>query len=66
MKSPKFKYLYLWGYEEWGYADELQLIFASVFLSEHEAIKDVLSQVKRLSVECINFADLDRKNLISD
>lgn len=61
----KFKYLHLWGYEEWCYADELQLIFASVFLSEHEAIKDVLSQVKRLSVQSINFADLHRKNLIS-
>lgn len=66
MKSPKFKYLYLWGYEECGYADELQLIFASVFLSEHEAIKDVLSQVKRLTVESINFADLHRKDSKSD
>lgn len=62
----KFKYLYLWGYEEWRYADELQLIFADVFLREHEAIKDVLSQVKCLPVESINFTDLRRKNLISD
>lgn len=61
-----FKYLYLWGYEERRYADELQLIFADVFLSDHEAIKDVLSQVKCLPVESINFTDLRRKNLISD
>lgn len=61
MRKAWLTHLYLWGDEERGDADELQDIFADVLLSQHVAVKVVLSQVRRLPVEAVNLTDLQTK-----
>lgn len=53
-------HLYLGGNEERRDADELQVVFVDILLSEHEAVKVVLGKVRRLSVEAVHLTHLPR------
>lgn len=51
-------HLDLGGDEERRDAEQLQELLADVFLRQHEAVKEVLSQVRRLPVEAVHLAHL--------
>lgn len=53
-------YLQFRSNEERRNANELQLVLPNGYLSQHEAIKEVLSQVKGLTVKCIHLTYLNR------
>lgn len=48
----------LWGDEQRRDADELQIVFVHVLLRQHEAVKEILSQIRRLSVETVHLTHL--------
>lgn len=51
-------HLDLGGDEERRDAEQLQKLLTDVFLRQHEAVKEVLSQVRRLPVEAVHLAHL--------
>lgn len=55
-------HLYLGGNEERRDADELQVVFVDILLSEHEAVKVVLGKVRCLSVKAVHLTHLPRQS----